>query len=111
MQRDRRNHLKYGDRRARIDALELLKSGGERVIGRERPCNTNAFVEADEMRRGVDMHAHTRGLSHCAQERARAALAIGAADMNYRRKPALGMAYLGEQVFQAPEAQIDEPRV
>src|SRR5262249_27649193 len=56
-----------------------------------RGAEPKALVEAHEMRRGIDVHAHARRLQDRAHERDGRALAVGAADVDRRRQPPLGM--------------------
>ena len=71
----------------------------------------DALVEADEMRRGVDMDALAGGLEHGAHERGGRALAVGAGDVDHRRQAALGMAEVGHQRFDPVERQVDLARM
>ena len=79
------------------------------VVGDQLAGDADAFVEAHQMRRGVDMHAQARGLGHRADERAGAALAVGAGDVDDRRQALLGMVEFGQQRAQPVEAEVDQP--
>ena len=66
-------------------------------------ANPEAFVEADQMRRRVGVHALSRGFQDRAQEGDRRALAVGAGNMNDRRQFSLGMVERGKQSLHAIE--------
>ncbi len=71
----------------------------------------DALVEADEVRRGVDVGPLARRLQHGLEERGGGALAVGAGNMNDRRETLLRVAQLGEQRLDAAERKVDQPRV
>ena len=78
-----------------------LQRGGQRVVGDQLAGDADALVEADQMRRGVDVDALARRLGDGAQEGAGAALAVGAGDVDHRRQAALGMAERRQQAVAA----------
>ncbi len=57
------------------------------------------------------MHALARRLRHCADEGAGAALAVGAGDVDHRRQALFRMSQAGQQVAQAVQAEVDQPRM
>ena len=60
------------------------------------------------MRRGVDMNFLAGGLQDRARERDRGALAVGARDMDDRRKMLMRRAEIREQPFDPAQREIDE---
>ena len=71
----------------------------------------DAFVKIDEMRRGVDMHPLAERLGDGAGKGEERALAVGARDMQHRRKLPFGMVQRREQTLDAPERKVDRLRM
>ncbi len=103
------DHLEHRDRRAGVDLLYLLQGFRQQRIGHEPAGEAEPLVEADQMRRGIDMHAQAGRFPHRAEEGAGAALAVGAGNMDHRRQVAFGRTKLGQQRGQAVEAEVDQP--
>ncbi len=103
----RRRDFELRDGLAVIDALGVHQGRDERVFIDQSSREADTLVEANEMRRGVDVDALARGLQHGAQEGDRGALAVGARDMDDRRQRAFGIAERIEQPLHAAERKID----
>ena len=91
-----RGDLEEGDRLLAVGPLAAFKSRLQRRVlddlAAALRAKPDAFVEAKQMRRGVDMHARALRFQHRAQEGERRALAIRAGDVNRRRQPQIGTA-------------------
>src|SRR5262249_2709305 len=72
-----------------------------------RPAEAKTFIEAHQMRRGVDVHIAARGFENSAHECDHRALAIGATDVNERWQAPLGMVEPVENPPHAGEGEID----
>ncbi len=103
--------LEDGDGRAGIGGLRLLQRRRQRGIADQAAGEADAFVEAHQMRRGIDMRPPPRGFRDGAQKGAGAALAIGAGDMDDRRQAAFRVAERREAMLQPAEAEVDQLRV
>ena len=90
--------------REHVDELGLA-DGARLAVG---TAELDALVEADEMRRGVDVHALARGLEHGLEEGGRRALAVGAGDVDDGRQALLRVAELVEQPRDAAERKVDQ---
>ena len=101
--------LEHGDRGAVVDLFDALHRGDQAVVRHQFAGDADAFVEAHQMRRGVDMHAQAGGLGHRPDERAGAAFAVGAGDVDDRRQALLGMVQAAQQGVQPVEAEVDQP--
>ncbi len=107
--------LEHRDRSARVGALAFGQRIGELVVGGEtsRPttlqggAETEAFVEAHEVRRRIGMHSKAGGFQDRAHERDGRALAVGAGDVDDRRQAPLRMAERSENAPHALEREID----
>src|SRR5579872_121714 len=99
--------LEISDRASAIDALHFLQRRGEFGLGNEFAGDPDAFVKAHEMRRDVNVHAQPLRFKHGARKGADRAFAVGAGDMDHRRKLFLGIAEIIEQTLNAPEREID----
>src|SRR6266851_6075721 len=68
-ERRRRRDLEKGDRRVLVGTLAFLEQREQRVLLDQLPGQPDPLVEADEMRRGVDMHTVPGGFEAGAQRR------------------------------------------
>ena len=104
--------LEHRDRLPRIGPLAFLEHGGELVIRYQCAlaglAETEALVEPDEMRRGIDMHAQARRLKDRAHEGDGRTLAVGAGDMDDRRQLAFRMTDRGQEPPHAIEREVDQ---
>jgi hypothetical protein len=111
----RRFDLEHGDRRVAIGALAFGQHRSELVIGDERaaarPAEAEAFVDAHQIGRGVNVNAQSRRFENGAQERDGRALAVGAGDMDHRREPAMRVVERVQNTPDAIESEIDPPRM
>ena len=107
--------LELRDRGAAIDALDLEQRLDQRLLVDEAPAappaEADALMEADEMRRGVDVRGLAGGLDHRAQECGGRALAVGAGDVDDRRHPALRVAELVHEHAHPVEREVDLARI
>ena len=107
----RRGDFKERDRIAGIQALAGRKGIHQFVILNQhaatRPCKTDALVEANQMRRGVNMHAEPGRFQDCTQKSSGRTLAIGAGDVDHWRQAALGMTEPIQNAPHAVEREID----
>ena len=71
----------------------------------------DAFVEAHEMRRRIDVHARTRSLQHGLEVGRDRSLAVGAGDVHDRRQALVRIAELGEQALDPPQRQVNQQRM
>ena len=69
--------------------------------------DAEALIEADQIGRGVDVHALSRRFQDRAHERDGGAFAVGAGDMDERRQTPFGMTERREEALDALERQID----
>ena len=83
----------------------------EVVVPDELAGNPDPLVEANQMGRGVDMHAIAGGLGHRPQIGDQRALAVGARDMDQWRQLLFGRAESFQQMFDALQPEGDHPRV
>ena len=97
MERNRGDHLKNRDGGAGVHLFNVFERRGQRRVRHEFAGDTDAFVEAHQVRRSIDVHALPRRLGHRAHEGTGAALAIGAGDMDHRRQSALRVIELLQQ--------------
>ena len=107
--------FELGDRPPCVDLLHLDKCIGEFVLVDKLTAaelsDADALVEADEMRRRVDVDPFAGSLQHCPHERRRRALAVSAGDMDDRRQTVFRMAKVGHQPLDALERQVNLPRM
>ena len=108
---DRRRHLEHRDGFAGIDAFHMLQRLRQRILAHQCASQPDAFVEADQVGGGVDMHPEPRRFRDGAQEGAGRSLAIGAGHMDHRRQAPFGIAEGVEAGLHAPEAEVDQLRV
>ena len=97
MERNRGDHLENRDGGAGIHLFDVFERRGQRRVRHQFAGDADAFVEAHQMRRSIDVHALPRRLGHRAHEGTGAALAIGAGDMDHRRQSALRVIELLQQ--------------
>ena len=105
------DHLEYGDRSIVVDPFDPLHLGDQAVVRDQCAGDADAFVETDQMRRGIDVDALARGFGHGSDEGAGAAFAVGARHVNDRRQATFGMVEASEQNAEAVEAEVDQPGV
>src|SRR5262249_29387561 len=105
----------YGDGCTRIDTLAFAERVGELLVGNEAAfalgAKSKALVEAHEVRRGIDVHAQSRSLQDRARESHGRALAIGAGDMDGRRRPPLRIPERRQNAPHTIERQVDALRM
>src|SRR3546814_12532860 len=77
------------------------------VCSSELRGQPDAFVEAYQVRRGVDLHAPACRLQHGAQEGDQRALALGARDVNDRGQASLRVAEAIKQPLDAATREVD----
>jgi hypothetical protein len=103
--------LEHRDGRRTVGALAFQQHIGQRLVAHQlaaaRRTETKALVEAHQVRRGVDVDGFARGLQHRAHEGHRRALAVGARDVNDRRKTAFRMPERIENPPHPVERQVD----
>ena len=111
----RSGDLELRDRPAAIHRLDREEGVRQLILVDEAAATDcpepNALVEADEMRRGVDMHLPPVGFEHRPHEGGGRPLAVGAGDVDHRRQAPLGMAEIGHQHIDPLEREIDLARV
>src|SRR3984885_10162342 len=98
-----------------VGAFACGKRGRKFVVGNELAAagaaDAEAFVEAHEVWRGIDMDPLARGFEDGAHKRDGRTFAVGAGDMDHWRQMPLGMAERRQQPFNAAERQINSLRV
>ena len=104
-------YFKDGDRRIAVGLLAGFQCAGEVVIGHEHaatyPTEPEAFVQVDQIGRGVDMHPSPGRFKHRAHERDGRSFAVGAGHMDDRRQALFRMAQPVEHMPHAIEREID----
>src|SRR5581483_7704854 len=107
--------LELRNRGAAIGALGFEQRIDQGILVDEMPAalgaEADAFVEGDEVRRGVDVDALPRRFEHSAQERGGRALAVGAGDVDDRRQALFGGAEPVHQHAHAVEREVDLARI
>ena len=107
--------LEHGDGRTRVGALAFVERAAELFVRSEASfalaAKAKAFVEAHEMRRGIDVYAQTSSFQNCAHESDGRALAVGTGDMNRGRQLLLGMPERAENAPHPIERKIDQLRM
>src|SRR5579864_788849 len=99
--------LEISHRTAGIGVLHFFQRRGEFGLGNEFAGDPDAFVKAHEVRRDMNVYAQPLRFKHGARKGADRAFAVGAGDMDHRRKLFLGIAEIIEQALNAPEREID----
>lgn len=87
------------------DIEHFPEQGGEGVVVDQVAGDADSFVEADEMRAGIDMRGEAGGLDRGAEKGAGRAFAVGAGDMEDRWQAVLRVAETGEQRRDALKAK------
>ena len=100
--------LEHGDRSAGIHRLDLGKRVGQSVVVHQPASDAEPLAQMHQMRRDRHMHPPACGLPDGAQERARAALAVGARDVDDRRQVQLRVAQLVQQAHDTVQAEVDQ---
>ena len=108
MERRRRGDLEEGDRRAVVDRLAMGKARAQCVLGDRRAIEPDPLGEAYQMGRDVAVGAVAGGTQHRLEIGDHAALAVGAGDVDDRRRGALRVAECREQPGHAPEREVDD---
>jgi hypothetical protein len=107
--------LEHGDRRRAIGDLALRQRVRERLIADELAAigisETEALIEAHQMRRGIDMHTAASRFEHRSHEGDGRALAIRARDMDDGRQLPLRMAERPEHSPHPFKRQVDPLRM
>ncbi len=98
---DPRNLAQQGYKLSLADRMRLP------VATRER----DPLVEADKMRRRIDMHAPPRRLEHGLEICGGRPFAVGSGNVDDGRQMVLRVAELCQQLRDAPERQIDQQRM
>ena len=103
-----RDELEGGDRRACVDLLYPFERFRQPLIVDQSTADSDTLVVPHEVRRGIKVHPPSGCFRHGTDERARAALTVGAGYVDHRRQPALGVVELGQQGADPVEAEIDQ---
>ena len=110
-----RLHFEHRDRRVAVLGFAVCQRSGERVVvdklAAARVSDAEALVEANQIGRGIDMHALLRRLEDGAHEGDSRTFAVGAGDMNQRRQLPLGMAERRQEPLDAIEREVDPLRM
>ena len=107
----RRGDLEEGDLLAAIGLFAAFEKSDQTVLVDQVAGDADAFMEAREVRRGVDVDAVATRLEPRADHRDGRAFAVGAGDVDHRRQAAFGMAERGQKPFDPTERQVDDLRV
>ncbi len=111
-QRGRRRDLEHGDGTSGIGRFTFGKRLGQLRVRRQPAfaftTQPDSFVEAHEMRRGIDVHAQPGRFEDRAHERDGRAFAVGAGDMDHGRQPPLRMVERGQNAPHPIERQVDQ---
>ena len=94
---------------ARLAELrDLGQNFGKFFLFDQASCNTDAFMERDEVGRGVNMHALACRLQHRAKVSSGRTLAVGARDMENRRQLLVRIAKPRQQIeIGGAQSEID----
>ena len=112
-QQKRRGSLdfKHRDRRIAVGGFAIGERIGQRGIVDEfaatGPADAKALVEANQIGRGVDVHALSRRLQDRTHERDGRALAVGAGDVDHQRQLVFRVIERRQKPLDAAERQID----
>lgn len=96
-----------GDRFAEIRGLAAREGLDQRVVVDRYGIDEDAFVEIDEVGRGVDVDGLALGAGHLGEIGAGRPLAVGAGHVDRRGQVVLGIAQRGQESLQAAERQVD----
>ena len=91
-----------------LAASQRSRQRGQPVLVDRRAGEPDALVEAHQMGRDVDVDPLAAGLAASPPASPRAALAVGAGDMDHRRQAALGMAQRCQQPLDPAEREVDD---
>ncbi len=108
---DRGGQLEEGDRRGAVGVEDIAQGRDQRRVVDQRPVQPDSLVEADEMRRGIDVDPPSRRFERGAEEGGGRPLAVGPGDVEHRRQLEVRVAEPAEQAFEARQPEVDRRRV